>query len=131
VATLKVAIACESPEVTEFAINVKVIAVAAASFAVSVVQTTVSAPAIPSTVTVEVPTVSTHLAVAATPVPVSVLALVGSTALKYLFGKAIVILPPIGTSVTVVKPRVTAAVFRVPGTWFPAVANAMAIPVVS
>ena len=66
---------------TENAMKVKVTAVDAASTAVSVVQTTVSAPAIPSTVAVEMPTVSTHLAVAP---PVSVLALVASTALKYL-----------------------------------------------
>jgi len=106
-------------------------AVVAARIAPAVVQTMVSAPDSPRTDIPEVPAVSTHLAVAATLVPVSVLALVESTALKYLDGSAMVTFPPIGTAVTVVKPKVTVPVLTVPGTASVAVVKARLTPVPS
>ena len=102
--------------------KVKVMAVAA-TMAPAVVQTRVSASAIPRTGVSVTPAVSTHVAVAAVPVPTTVLALVESTALKYLGGNAMVIFPPMGTGVTVVNPSVVVLVLSVPGTWFAAVAN--------
>ena len=105
----------------------------AAMIAVEVVQTKVSAPLMPRTEVLETPAVSLHAAVAVTAVPavVNVLALVASTALKYMDGRATVILPPMGTAVTVVKPRVTVPVLAVPGTLSVPVVNAMSTPVVS
>jgi hypothetical protein len=48
--------------------------------------------------------------------PATVLALVESTALKYLDGNAMVIFPPMGTAVTGLKLKVTTPVFTVAGT---------------
>ena len=56
----------------------------------------------------------THVAV---PPPVSVLALEESTAVKYLGGRARVILPPTGKGVAVVKLNVIEFLLLVPGIW--------------
>ena len=76
------------------------------------VQTSASAFEIPSTETLGLPAVRTHVAV---PPPVSVLALEELTAVKYLGGRARVILPPTGTAVAVKNPNLTLPVFVVPG----------------
>ena len=59
----------------------------------------------------DVPAEKRHVAV---PLPVSVLALVGSTAVKYLGGRAMVILPPMGTAVAVLKPNLMGSMLLVP-----------------
>ena len=92
------------PVVTVLAGKVTVMAVAARTIAPAVVQITVSALAIPRTEVPVTPAVSTQLAVQPVIlVPVSVVALDESTALKYLDGSAMVIFPPMGTAVTVVN----------------------------
>ena len=101
--------------VTAPATKVNVMPVAK-TIAPAVVHTRVSALMTPRTAVPVTPAVRTHVAVAVTPVPVTVFALEESTALKYLGGKAIVIVPPMGTAVTVVKPRVIVPVLSVPGT---------------
>jgi len=107
----------------------KVNVMAAAATAVpATVQTKVSALVTPRTAVPVTPAVRAHVAV---PPPVSVLALEESTALKYLCGKAMVMVPPMGTAVTVVNPRVTVPVFKVPGTLSPAVVKARSTLVVS
>ena len=107
----------------------KVNVMAAAATAVpATVQTKVSALVTPRTSVPVTPAVSTHVAV---PPPVSVLALVDTTALKYLCGRAMVIFPPMGTAVTVVNPRVTVPVLTVPGILSPAVVKARSTLVVS
>ena len=106
--------------VTEPTMNVRVVAPAAMA-AVAVVQTTMSPVA-------KMPVVSLQEAVA---VPVSVLALVASTAPKYMNGKLNTMVPPMGTGFIVVKPSVTVPVLTVPGTLSVPVVNAMSTPVVS
>ena len=64
----------------------------------------------------------------AVPPPVSVLALEESTALKYLGGRARVILPPTGTAVAVVKLNLTVSVLTVPGTLSDAAAKLKSVP---
>ena len=105
----------------------------AGNTATEVVQTTVSAPLMPRTGTPATPTVSEHLAVVDTvdPAEVQVIVLVASTALKYLGGRAMVILPPIGMAVAVTKPRVIAPVLTAPGTLSLGVANTMGAPLAS
>jgi hypothetical protein len=99
-----------------------------------VMQTTVSALAIPSTAVPAVPAVRTQVAVKVAmrvPAFMAVFAFVLSTVLKKLLGRARVILPPMGIAVADVKPRVTAAVLTVPGTLSTSAANAMPTPEVS
>jgi len=124
------------PVVTAPAMKVNVVTAAAVvptvpgTIAAAVVQIIVSAVGTARTV-VPVPAVSTHVAVAATLVPATVLALVESTALKYLDGNAMVIFPPMGTAVTGLKLKVTTPVFTVAGTLSTAavsVANTNAVP---
>ena len=77
----------------------------------AMVQTTKSAFQIPSTEALAVgsPAVRTHE-------PKSVTLVEESTALKYLGGRAMVILPPTGTAVAGVKPKDMESVSTEPGT---------------
>jgi len=114
--------------VTAPAMKVNVMAVVLATSFPATVQTKVSASVTPRTAVPLTPEVSLHVAV---PSPVSLLALVESTALKYFGGKAMVMVPPMGTAVTVLKPRVTVSVLTVPGTWSAAAVKAISFPSVS
>ncbi len=82
-----------------------------------VVQTTVSALDTPRTAVPETPAVSTHLAEAAATTGSWVIWRVAeeSTALRNFAGKAIVTLPPIGTTVTGVNMMGMATVLAMPG----------------
>ena len=120
VCALKVVAAWGKPAVTAPEVNVSVVTPAGRA-AAEVVQTTLS---------VVVPTVRTHVAVA---LLVSKLTAVVSTALKQFLGTVNTIAPPTGTTptVAVLKPRVAVPALRVPGTLSAAVVNAMATPAVS
>ena len=80
-----------------------------------VVQTTVSALATPRTAVPVTPAVSTHFAEAAATLLVIWRVAEESTALRNFCGKAIVTLPPIGTTVTGVNMTGMATVFAMPG----------------
>jgi hypothetical protein len=129
VATLKYEEAWGRPRVTAPGTNVNVMAAAAARDAFAIVQITASAPTMAKTdCTSDVLGKRTHVAV---PPPVSVLALEELTALKYLGGRARVILPPTGTAVAVLKLNLTMAEFVVPGTLSDAAAKTIEVPVVN
>jgi len=76
-----------------------------------------------------VPAAPTHVQVVV--VPVKVLTLVESTAVKYPLGTETMTWPPMGRAVAVVKPSVIAPVFRVLGALSPEVAKAISTPLVS
>ena len=76
-----------------------------------------------------VPAAPTHVQVVV--VPVKVLTLVESTAVKYPLGTETMTWPPMGRAVAVVKPSVIAPVLRVLGALSLEVAKAMSTPFVS
>ena len=109
--------------------KVKLMAEDAERGAFAIVQITASAPTMAKTdCTSDVLGKRTHVAV---PPPVSVLALVELTAVKYLGGRARVILPPTGTAVSVLKLNLTVPVLTAPGTLSDAAAKTIEVPVVN
>jgi len=91
---------------------------AAATIAADVVvQISVSALLMPRTEVPVTPAVSTHLHLAAVVPVVNSWVTVESNALKYLDGRAKVILPPVGMGVTTVKPTVIRPVLTVLCFW--------------
>ena len=112
VARLKAMEGVGGPNVTAPGMNVNSMFVQAGTAAPATVQTTVSAFGTFKTIS-DVPAVSLHVAVP--PPTFIVLALVESTALKYLGGRAMVMVPPTGTAVAVLKPNLIGSTFAKPG----------------
>ncbi len=83
----------------------------------------------PRTEVAVTPAVSAHMAVVGT--EAKKFTALAFTALKYLGGRAMVILPPMGMVVAVWKPRVMAPVLNAPGTLSPGAANTMEAPLAS